>query len=908
MHAQSYTSIILFGLIRSLRRTYFLLFTLVTGLLVTLSCSTEKTGWAHRQYHNTLAHFNGYFNAKEIMREAELSLDATMQDDYDKRLTVYKEVGDNEAQQVSAQMDEIVEKCTRVIKKNSIRKRGKEHVKWIDDSYFLMGKAFYYKLDFPRAQQLFNFVVRKYKEENTRVDAEIWLCRSLLRQENYIKAEKVVSHLASEPELSDAQSVEIRKLYADLYLKQDNVPLAIPEIKSAASRTKNKDERIRLTFLLGQLLRDQGERYESMKMFESILKMRPDYRVEFYTRIQMAMSYNLNTGGAEEVRKMLFKMLNDDKYIEFQDQIYYALAEMSYAERDFEQTIDYLLQSAEVSTANTKQKGVSFLRLGQIYFDRPDYRKAQMYYDSAVSYLPSEFENYQEIVKLSVNLNALVEQTTIIQHQDSLQRVAGMNEKDRDRLIQDIIAKRIEEEEQKMAKKEIASGEANQPLLDIGPVSERGGLGGPLGPAGGSSKWYFYNPTLTESGKSDFRQRWGNRPNEDHWRRSNKEQQFANLDEMLEESDEPDYIVTAEGDTVSITGDWLDPAYYLKELPLTPEAMAQSDQLIKDAYYALALVYRDKMEDIPRAIETLEELNKRYPDHERQLEVFYALYILFDKMDDPSSAEYYKNLILSKYPNSDFAMLIKDPDYLNRDSEEYKRAVAEYERIYKSYFLRGYYTQTVRSCDEAILIYGDTKLKPKYELLRAIAKGNTDGKEAMKADLQDIATRYGEDEHGREAQKLLSALSAQEQADKERIEAEKEAEKASDIEQFGYTFEPMSKHNYVIIVNDKDLKMNELKNAIASFNAVNYRMDGLRVSDVVYDRSNSLQMLTVKVFGSGAHALQYQNNFESSPEIQNLLPEGTLGFVVSFNNYAIFYKSKDHDRYIQWQSVKYSEL
>ena len=129
-----------------------------------------------------------------------------------------------------------------------------------------------------------------------------------------------------------------------------------------------------------------------MKMFESILKMHPDYRMEFYTQIQMAMSYNLNTGGAEEVRKMLFKMLNDEKYIEFQDQIYYALAEMSYNEKDIEQTIDYLLQSTEVSTINTEQKGESFLRLGQIYFDRPDYRKAQMYYDSAVSYLPSEFE------------------------------------------------------------------------------------------------------------------------------------------------------------------------------------------------------------------------------------------------------------------------------------------------------------------------------------------------------------------------------------------------------------------------------------------------------------------------------------------------------------------------------------
>src|SRR3546814_8570548 len=39
----------------------------------------------------------------------------------------------------------------------------------------------------------------------------------------------------------------------------------------------------------------------------------------------------------------------------------------------------------------------------------------------------------------------------------------------------------------------------------------------------GSGSWYFYNTTALSQGYSEFLRRWSNRPNENNWRRSNKQ-------------------------------------------------------------------------------------------------------------------------------------------------------------------------------------------------------------------------------------------------------------------------------------------------------------------------------------------------------------------------------------------------
>ena len=377
---------------------YAILF--IVGLIFVNGCSTKKNGWAHRTYHNTTSRYNGYFNAKEIIRTKVAAYEIAKEDDYNFLLPVFEYGTDEERQVLFADMETAIEKAEKMIKRHSIEIRGKQYVRWIDNCYFVIGQAHFYKGDLPKAKQFFNFVSKKFKEEDSQSQALLYLIRVYIEEENYERAEKLLRKAETLP-LEKKQLAHLKLIYADMFMRQKNYKLAIPELQAAIPLLKKKRNRVRIAYLLGQLYKQEGDFNQSTLMFAKVLKMRPDYKTTFYAKIQMAMSYNGQPGGKEEVRKQLLKMLGDEKYIEFRDQIYYALAEMEFQDGNVDETLDLLTKSTEVSVSNDQQKALSFLRKGEIYFDRLSYENAQLNYDSCVAFLSTGFERYDEVIKIT---------------------------------------------------------------------------------------------------------------------------------------------------------------------------------------------------------------------------------------------------------------------------------------------------------------------------------------------------------------------------------------------------------------------------------------------------------------------------------------------------------------------------
>ena len=54
------------------------------------SCSTKKNRWANRQYHNTTAKYNGYFNGKESIKKGLNKINENSEEDYSQIITVLK--------------------------------------------------------------------------------------------------------------------------------------------------------------------------------------------------------------------------------------------------------------------------------------------------------------------------------------------------------------------------------------------------------------------------------------------------------------------------------------------------------------------------------------------------------------------------------------------------------------------------------------------------------------------------------------------------------------------------------------------------------------------------------------------------------------------------------------------------
>ena len=127
-------------------------------VMLLASCSTKKKTWFSRQYHNTTAKYNGYFNGNESIKYGIKKINDNFQDDYSEILPVFKTGNLKASKSTHTYMDKAIQKGSIVIQKHSINIRGKEYCKWIDDNYFMIGKAYFYKGEFDEAIKTFNFI------------------------------------------------------------------------------------------------------------------------------------------------------------------------------------------------------------------------------------------------------------------------------------------------------------------------------------------------------------------------------------------------------------------------------------------------------------------------------------------------------------------------------------------------------------------------------------------------------------------------------------------------------------------------------------------------------------------------------------------------------------------------------
>lgn len=139
------------------------LYIIALGLLVLASCTTQKKrsdqSALSKAWHNTNAHYNGYFNADETITESILLLNEQHEDNYLQLLDIYPYTEVDNPQAVAEQLDEAVKKVTVVVNLHP-------YSQWSDDCYFIAGQALYLKQDYEGAEKAFRYLVNEYPPEN----------------------------------------------------------------------------------------------------------------------------------------------------------------------------------------------------------------------------------------------------------------------------------------------------------------------------------------------------------------------------------------------------------------------------------------------------------------------------------------------------------------------------------------------------------------------------------------------------------------------------------------------------------------------------------------------------------------------------------------------------------------------
>ncbi len=827
-------------------------------------------------------------------------LEEAHQDNYEQILDIFQYGTAQDVSAITSHMDVAYKKSSIVIQRHSMNIRGVEYNRMIDNAYFLIAKSHFFKHDYHLAILTFEYIIRQY-DTPLKYESKIWIAKTNNAMGRFNNSRQVLDILQRNYEngvLPEGSHRFYFLVYADYYYKQGRYEEAIPYMKKAIENARRRSDRTRLVFILGQTYQEIGDYGNAQDTYARVLRLNPDFDMEFRARINMAMSYDPDLGGGSEIREKLERMLKQERNRNYRDQIYYALAKLAENQDSMDEAIDYYKKSTQVSEGNNLQKGISFLRLGQIHYDREEYYRAHIYYDSTALFLPADYHEIDKIVSRRDLLSELAFYINQINNEDSLQHIASLPESERNKIIEEIIAEEREREREMR--------ERESEMMYTGRMTRRGEQFEL--PGAGRGGWYFYNPTAINFGKTEFAMRWGERELEDLWRISNKQTYSFDGIAMDGDIEMPDERTEEQTDRFSRET-------YLSNLPLEPEQLQQSNKRVMLSYYNKGLLYKDRFKNERKAAEAFETLNKRFPDNDHKLYSYYFLYDIHAKNNNYAQANIYKNKIMEEFPDTDFAKILSDPDYVQNLTERHNRGKQLYKYAYFAYKNREF-DQVINYCSQADTMELSKDLAGQFKYLKALTYGAKGDNKYLIQNLNEVVDRYegtlvyeparsilaylSEDDHyvsGTDTLDKKEQMERSEETQKDR--AEKSAGELHSI----YDYKPDAIHFFVFVVYTDKIDIRQLRNAVNGFNREKYPEKNLTLSNIYLE--DKKQILTVTNFENSEEASDYYEKITRSRNLADYDKKYLESFIISVENYPVFYQDKDVNNYLTFYNHYY---
>jgi len=868
------------------------------------ACSTEKNTAVNRSFHYVNARFNGHFNANELIDIALTTYRNNVEEDYYTILPLEAIPNATEIEAYYPMIDTAISKVKTVITDHSMPSHDRpayknaEHNNYIDENWITIGRAYYYRRDYETALRNFKFVNKYFSNDPSNYIGELWMAKTNLRIGNYTNARLHLDHLdqviknQEENAQSQAKNTKSKKgkkkskakdyaskgdapakfpnkikfdfyrTRADLSLVDNDYIKAIEQLELALVEAKKSEDKGRTNYILGQLYEQQGNYGMAVHKYRKARQ----YKIPFQMSFNAQLKASLLESGDKTIKK-LHKMIRDAKNAEYRDQIYYTLALIDLAHNQNELAVENLSQSVFYSTTNTRQKGMSYEKLGDLSYQKREYIQAQKFYDSCVLIVNEYYPNKQAIQIKAEKLSDLVKAVETANYEDSIQRIAKMSPAEQEKFLKNLI-KQQEEADKEKTKREaekLAELARNNTAFQQD-ISQRGTS-------------YWANSTLIMEGTTEFLKIWGERTNEDHWRRSQKTPGLTTSSESgdSQENSQNEQSDLADTETEK-REDW---ELMLDKLPKTEEDFMLSNQRIAQARYQAGVIYKEMLSETDLAKTQFLDVLARDFESDYKVMSAYQLYKIAEQ-NDRKQAIVHKNYILNNYPNSDYANYLRDPDYFIKKRERDQVAEQEYVDVLQRYERKIYYPVILKA-QQVIDNEIDNRFRAKYMLLLAMSTGQTS---EDKTELIPILERLVEDyPNSDEATRA-----------KEMIDIIKNGYSVNEELFFGnntiYEYREEGPLIVVIFLTEKE-NVDLSKTKITDFTREFFPKSKLRVSSSLFGNTNTIR---VAEFQTEKEAKDYVRIYkETKKYLLDLRHAKTRIFTP--NNLKILYDTNEIDQY-----------
>jgi tetratricopeptide (TPR) repeat protein len=859
--------------------------------LILVSCSTKEDGVAYRIYHNTLGHYNGYFNANELVKKSQMTLANGRKDDYDEVIPLYNYGTVSQKKELIPDLDKAIKKCGKVVKRHTLVAESKkdmkwpEYNKWMDDNYHVIGQSNLYKGEYYKAQETFNFISNKYSSEAVQIRAYIWAARSYFLEGDFSKAKQLLQKADGYEDLPKELARELYLVKAEFFMVQGELGEAIDPLEKGLALITKKPDRIVPQFVLGQLYDRMEKSGEAKVAFQKVIKLKPPYELEFQSKLQMLLTDTKISRNYEDAQKSLLVMLEDLKNETYKDVIYYALGTVTLEMEKRKEAVDYFEKALKFNKNNRSKRLKIFVTLGDLYFAQKQYPEAQVNYDSAYHNLATTHVRYKEIKARALSLNELVGYLNTISEKDSL---IALCEKPTSEIEKTLTAVHDQLQEE-MAEKKRKDEEARLAALKGEEIN---------------GTFWIYNQDLLKRGKNIFDDVWSGRPLKDNWRNQSL------LAMMIGEKDES--IVEA---IVVDSAGAEDPKY---KIPTVDElraklpcgnsgAIAEMKSDLAEAYYLSGLLYKEKLEDMDNAMSAWEKMISKCEEGGFHPLAYYQLFrgwLANEKEEgytqnpfcSTCSSVFWGNQIKSKYPNSDWALLVDNPNYMNAEQMRREDEERNYTKAYNQYVTNHPY-DAVTTCTNAITDRPSNHLICQYHMLKATCLGKTEVafglRENCETELKAVVAGCPNSEMAIQAAEMLKQLTSS-----------GSPKPASASTTSNYIKADEAEHYVVAVVNSKNINLNAAKAAASDFTKTYFSGFDYKVSNTMFNEEATF--ILVKSFANLKDASDYFTTFVSDNDlIKSLNLSQADKFMITKQNYLELFRSKDYKGYLEFFTKNY---
>ncbi|HEY0677897.1 MAG TPA: hypothetical protein VGD17_06410 [Chitinophagaceae bacterium] len=932
--------------------------------------TAEKKFTAPRRFmQNTTTHYNYYFNANNKLNEALARVKAAHRDDYTQLLPFYNYTLEKTAGE-KQELDSVIYKSTVAILIHDLRSN------WVDNMYMLMGKAYYYRNQLDSAYLTFQYINYAFspkekdgydkvigsnaneggnaftistKENNSLVkkaltrppsrnESFLWQIRTYLANEELPEAAGLIETLKNDPNFPSRLKAELSEVQANWFYKQNIFDSAAIYLEKALDVAANNQELSRWEYLIAQLYERSLKPELAEKFYARAIRHTFDPVMEVHARLNMIRQNKSDEKNSiQENINELLKMARKERYFNYRDIIYYTAAQMELERKNVEGARALLLKSTKYSLENQEQRNRSFLQLADLAFQEKDYKSAKSFYDSVnVAGIQGDVSSINQRKEV---LNFLVTPSGVIYRQDSLQRIAAMPEKDREAFVKKMV--RQSRKAQGLKEEEPAPGVSNNQLNNNQPLPPDLFTNAPKG------EWYFSNQSQKAKGFTEFRSKWGNRPNVDNWRRQSAINNFA----LTKQGDNKIGDSPTPGSNNTIQEISYDA--FTSNLPLTTEKLKLSNDSIESALLELGRVYHEKLEDHTLAVESFEKLIGRFPNTAYKEEALFKLYYSYWKLGDLTKANYYKIQLQQMFPAGKYAVAVdpalagKSPDSLLKTN-----ATRSYEKIYTS-FIEGNFEQALADKKLADSLYGERYWTPQLLYIESIYHIKQRNDSTAKALLFQLISRFADSPLKAKAENLMNVLSKRAQI--EAYLTNLEVTRADDtalatvqqpvtqpqidapvvkkvdsaivqqtpvilpktdlpkkdtvqkviqppvVTKMGYSFKAEEPQLVMIVLDRVDpVYVSETRNAFNRFNREKYYNKTFEITNVPLD--DNIKLVVLSNFENANAAIEYVERVRKSAgsEIIPWMPPGKYTFyIISAQNLEVLKTSKDVGAYIK---------